>query len=369
MPGPINPIKIVKQILLLTIVSVLLNGCIDSERIAYPSPIIANTPGEQLDVSTPTSPPLGMSADAISSLENLRRIDDYPLYTMEYKGSYLTGEFLDVKERSRTSMQFEVVWGCSLFAALADPHNGLFGRNFDWFFSPVLLLYTDPPDGYASMSVVDMAYLDLPKDAIFELTSLPIEQLSGLLDAPSLPFDGMNEYGLAVGMAAVPSGNMQPEPEKEDRGSLEIIREILDHARNIDEALALFGRYNILMEEVPIHYLMASADGQSALIEYFQGEMIVTRSPEPYQLATNFLVAGVGKDPVGNCWRFDQMEATLKANGGLLTVDSGFDLLSQVAQPNTQWSAVYSLNSLELHLALGGENQTVHHFGLFQQGE
>ena len=50
---------------------------------------------------------------------------------------------------------------CSLFAALGDPENRLFGRNFDWRYSPALLLFTDRPagGGYASVSMVDIAYL------------------------------------------------------------------------------------------------------------------------------------------------------------------------------------------------------------------
>jgi hypothetical protein len=33
----------------------------------------------------------------------------------------------------------------------------LFGRNFDYYYSPALLLFTRPPAGYASVSMVDLA--------------------------------------------------------------------------------------------------------------------------------------------------------------------------------------------------------------------
>ena len=36
-----------------------------------------------------------------------------------------------------------------------------YGRNFDWEFSPALLLFTDPPDGYASVSMVDLTFLGI----------------------------------------------------------------------------------------------------------------------------------------------------------------------------------------------------------------
>ena len=43
----------------------------------------------------------------------------------------------------------------------AIPDDRLFGRNFDWRYSPALLLFTDRPaaGGYASVSMVDIAYL------------------------------------------------------------------------------------------------------------------------------------------------------------------------------------------------------------------
>ncbi len=33
-------------------------------------------------------------------------------------------------------------WGCSLFAFFSDPQAMLYGRNFDWEYSPALLLFT-----------------------------------------------------------------------------------------------------------------------------------------------------------------------------------------------------------------------------------
>ena len=96
-------------------------------------------------------------------------------------------------------------WACSLFAALGDPQGMLYGRNFDWEFSPALLLLSDPPEGDASFAMVDLSYLDIDPALIDHLDQVDLESRRPLLDAPYLPFDGMNEAGLAVGMAAVPA--------------------------------------------------------------------------------------------------------------------------------------------------------------------
>ena len=74
---------------------------------------------------------------------------------------------------------------------------------------------------------------------------LPLDQRQALLNAPALPFDGMNERGLAVGMAAVLDGNMRPDPIKETVDSLQVIRKMLDQAGTVDEAVAVLQQYNI----------------------------------------------------------------------------------------------------------------------------
>ena len=91
-------------------------------------------------------------AEADRTLASLRRLDDHPLYLMTYEGDY--DELAGVAE-TPTPEPF----GCSLFVATGDPTRALFGRNFDWDDHPALLLRTSPPDGYASMSIVDISYL------------------------------------------------------------------------------------------------------------------------------------------------------------------------------------------------------------------
>jgi len=72
------------------------------------------------------------------------------------------------------------------------------------------------------------------------------EKRNLVLRAPLIPFDGINEYGLTVGMAAVPgSPGPAPAPGKQTIGSLRIIRLMLDHAITVDEATAVIRQYNI----------------------------------------------------------------------------------------------------------------------------
>ena len=207
-------------------------------------------PAPSLEPSASPSPtsalPYGLTSEQMATLSSLDQVGDYPLYVMHYYDDYDTQVY-----GHRPASTQAPAWACSLFAALGDGVNRLYGRNFDWQFSPALLLFTDPPDGYASVSMVDIAYFGFDDQAVRTLLHLSLGDLRPLLQAPHWPFDGMNEHGLAVGMAAVPAGNMPSNPDKPTIGSLGIIREILDHARDVDEAVSLLEAYNVDMQGGP----------------------------------------------------------------------------------------------------------------------
>ena len=50
-------------------------------------------------------------------------------------------------------------WACTTYTAHTPQGETLLARNFDWYRHPAMLLFTDPPDGYASASMVDLSYL------------------------------------------------------------------------------------------------------------------------------------------------------------------------------------------------------------------
>ena len=322
--------------------------------------------------STSLPIPAGMD-DESASLFSLEQVDDYPLYTMRYFGTYpgrdRSNGSSDLSKPIVASAQSScrAAWGCSLFAALGDDDDRLFGRNFDWNFSPALLLFTDPADGYASVSMVDIEYLGFAGDRSKNLTDLPLEKRRSLLDAPSLPFDGMNEKGLAVGMAAVPEEDMPYDPQKRTLDELEVIREILDHAATVNEAIDILGSYNIDMGDVPIHYLIASAAGESAVVEFYRGEMVVFRNESTWQVITNFLLASTNGNPQGQCWRYDRINQRLNEQEGRVSSRDAIRLLEDVSQEGTQWSIVYNMTSGDLQVVMGHDySEKAHTFNLKQ---
>lgn len=298
----------------------------------------------------------GYTSLEIQTLSSLKQIDDFPLYTMVYQGDIPT----DVESSSTQRYVEEPAWGCSLFTAYGDPDEILYGRNFDWDFSPALLLFMDPPGGYASVSMVDIHYLGFGEEQAFGITGLPLEDQVGLLDAPYIPFDGMNEAGLAIGMAAVPPGGMEEDPAKETIDSLMVIRKILDGAATVDEAVEIMRSYNIDMVGTPVHYLISEESGRSVLIEFSKGELIVVPNEYNWQIATNFLMSEAWTDPEIQCGRYGTIEERLTELEGSIKPRQALDLLEEVAQLSTQWSVVYRVSAGEVWVVMGREYNQVH---------
>jgi hypothetical protein len=308
---------------------------------------------------TPTQDTGGLTADEFATLSSLEKLDDYPFYVMHYTGDYRsTGTVTRLPTGSDIS--------CSLFASLSADSDMIYGRNFDWDFSPSLLLFTNPPDGYASVSMVGLTFIGVSSGAAQSLAHLPINQRTALLSAPSMPFDGMNEYGLTIGMAAVPDEFMDDgsyDPALPMISSISIIRLMLDHARNVDEAIQLFEQYNLSFSGgPPIHYLLADRSGKAVLVEFYQGKMILLPNEAAYHLATNHLRCIAQGD--GGCWRYHILSAELTESNGELDEGSAMQLLSDVRQEYTQWSSLYDMTSGDIRIAVGQNYSTSYTFHL-----
>ncbi|MBN1563233.1 MAG: linear amide C-N hydrolase [Anaerolineae bacterium] len=312
-------------------------------------------------------------AAPVMTLDSVEQVDAYPLYVMHYYGAVDRNIAIAERLSAQTTLPAPATnthdapaWGCSLFAAFADPANALYGRNFDWQYSPALLLVNHPPDGYESVAMVDLAYLGFASESrARSIMDLPLSERRDLLYTPYLPFDGMNKMGLAIGMAAVSPSATPTDPNRPTIGSLGIMREVLDHAATLDEAITIFEQFNIDMGDgPPIHYLIADMHGDSALIEFYQGDMVVQRSTDQaWDMATNFIRASVTSgQPESHCWRYAEISAQLTASAGIITPDAALTLLSEVAQSNTQWSVVYSMGTGEVYVAMNRQYNQVYSF-------
>ena len=297
----------------------------------------------------------------VATLNSLEKVDDFPLYTMHYYGSTepaspRLGRAPGISRRAAASVGLFAICGAGRRST-----NSMAATSIGWT-APLCCCLLIPTTGYASVSMVDLAYLEFG-DKVDRLTELPLDQRLPLLDAPGLPFDGMNERGLVVGMAAVPDGNVQPDPGKETIDSLQVIRRMLDQAGTVDEAVAVLQQVNIEWGSgPPLHYLIADRSGQAALVEFYQGKLHIIPNDSPWHLATNFLLSSVGGNPTGQCPRYDTIDQRLSTTAGSLDAAEAMRLLHDVSQPNTQWSIVYGLSTGKVTVTMGRKYSRTHTF-------
>ncbi len=301
----------------------------------------------------------------LRSLMSLEKVDKYGMYQMTYYGDYGFNEFLEVGARNDADIEAFVTKrllkglpinlgvtgdGCTAFVVKNESGDILFGRNFDFLYAPSLQLYTAPNNGYASVSTVNLAFAgysgdNLPDGSFFD-TFLT-------LAAPFLPFDGMNEKGLAIALLAVPKAEVPYNPDKITLNTTTAIRLVLDKAATVEEAIELLKQYNIYFSGgIECHYLIADASGHSVIVEYVNQELCVVESETEYQIASNFIAyngLNIGEG-FTEFERYDRVQNAIEENNGILEVSGAIQLLADVGVfdgdiDKLQWSVLYNLTT------------------------
>jgi len=133
----------------------------------------------------------------------------------------------------------------------------------------------------------------------------------------------------------------------------------------VDEALTVFESHNVdFSGGPPLHYLVADANGGSAVVELVDGKIVAQRNSEPWNAVVNFTLAGSDERVRQADDRYRTATDTLRRSGGTLAAREAMNLLKAVAQGHTQWSVVYGLRSGEVRLVTDKRYDVVHDFRL-----
>lgn len=285
------------------------------------------------------------------------------VYTMTYDGDYGFDAFLEIGASSDADIEAFVTKrllkglpielnvsdaGCTAFVSRNEEGDIIYARNFDFLYAPFLQVYTNPDNGYVSVSTVNLSFAgygegNLPSSGISFQNFLT-------LATPFLPFDGMNEKGVCIALLAVPEVWMIDDPDKITLNTTTAIRLVLDKAATIDEAVELLRKYNIYFSgDVTCHFLIADATGKSVIVEYYDNELQVVESDTDYQIASNF-IAYHGLNIGEGYTEFDRYDAVEKVlqNNNTVTMEDCEKLLNTVGiydgeTDKLQWSVVYNL--------------------------
>lgn len=332
-----------------------------------------------------------LTLQQIETLKSLEKIDDYPCYKMSYHGDYHFGQYLkrgansieDLLDFMKETQLFppqnmEInIFGCTCFKIRNEQQQVLFGRNFDWHKrTPALLLMTEPPKGYKSMSMIDLGVLgyhgQLPEDE---------EGRKALLCAPYLPADGMNEKGIGVAILTLPKFSPSKDQGKVNLLCNTVLRLILDYGHSIDQIKGLLEKVNISTFYVPqrkmdlaFHLFVTDASGDSAIVEFEEGKVEVIRTDIPWQVATNFnqKLYNTRKKVEGTGFsRYRKANQILEKYAGILENNDAIELLRRCRNvtgtilfnafgaAQTRWSMLYNLSKREGQLVIGKDYKKI----------
>lgn len=304
------------------------------------------------------------------------KISDQPLYSMNYYGNYGYDDYLlkgaiNLDEYCAfidESLVSDVgtntcrdKFGCGAFVAQNKDGDILLARNMDCEYAIPMILRLDEDSDYKSLSIVSMADLDWDENTYDTLET----DAKLTLAAPYSPYDGINEHGLAVAFLTDADAIYPKYSNKITLFDLTLSRLLLNKAKSVDEAIEYVKNYKLFYDVAPLHYIVADASGDAAVIEFVDGNMMVIKKNMNYQVVTNFTLYnnpsrnGFGKD------RFENMENELQKCQGILTEREALDLLKKNVIPgDEQWSAVYNLTKRKVMVTFSSNYEKVYEYEL-----
>jgi|GEM_PF-2662377 len=347
-----------------------------------------------IELETPAAPPSGLVGEPSYDfmLDSYARNGDLHVMTLcgdfqalmevQHWGIMLELDRLEPKPKPRRA-------GCSMFQCPSDSGGALVGRNFDHRAGDMLVAWTFPDSGYASLGFIPMNQWAFNPDNPFNPDD-PIQKRYLLLGAMNT-IEGMNARGVTVTLASLDRHETLPDPDRKPRFLLHLVREILDYAGTLDEAIAIAERYNVFDNGRTIishHIFLADPVNGSAVLEWSGGEMEVLRSGPSTQVVTNRPLfetgepsqlsgPGLADDSVtpllevpdkrlrNSCPRYNCLAKALEAAPEGLNWQTGMQALKAAAQKdrhvvlngepwvvNTEWSAIFDMTRKEAYVCV-----------------
>lgn len=284
--------------------------------------------------------------------------EDYKLQAMLDAGISNEGELLSaISDEMFWGMPLNVSgmsFGCSSFAVTAPDGHHLMGRNYDYPETDLLMIYSDPEDGYASIGMADIGLMGLGTD---EGETDPLSAGSRFMSVafPYLTVDGINEAGVGISILQLEHEEIHQDTGKPDILMNVAIRAILDTCGSTDEALALLDSYDMhSMIDRSFHLFITDRSGRSVIVEWIDNEMAVTEDGK----VTNHIVCSdyTEDDPdTDSMNRYKILTDNLSSCGGTADAATAMIFLSDAAlrsddpgRMQTEWSCVYDLDDFKV---------------------
>lgn len=317
----------------------------------------------------------------IRTLTSLRRVPGTNAYVMDYYVDYhldeicengvdvndLEGSFIDamlptfiapiangmkrafLPKKIETIHQASPGHRCSTVAIKSNQGQVFFGRNFDYHNDAFLILRIHDRGILTSISVIDLAYLNLNRSDL-DQTSL-LDRLP-LLFTPYYLMDGMNRHGVAISDMSVPHAEPPRTTGNPSIIQSTLMRIILDQAKTADEAVQIIQQYNLHFVEVPEHLMIADAAGNFRIVEFIDGEMRVTSTDQNWQVCTNHIVWQKSEQENDEtCYRYRAGSLAAENLNGNLELINARSVIRKMSVDNwTMWTSVYDLTNRKIRV-------------------
>ena len=234
----------------------------------------------------------------------------------------------------------------------------LVGRNYDWHLSHALVMVNQPGIAKRALS------FDNPAKWTSRFGSVTINQYGR-----ELPCEGINEAGLAIAILWLDETEY---PQRDDRPSItnaQWLQHQLDTAETIEQVIASDNSIRITpLGGAKVHYFVADATGDCAVVEFLNGKMVVHRGDTlPHPIITNSTCAqsksflrshtgfgGTQTIPTGlkSLHRYARLALISQqaSNDSESPFNVVFAALDSVRNPNsTRWQVVYDLKAKQMH--------------------
>jgi len=241
------------------------------------------------------------------------------------------------------------VSACSSF--FFNSNSKLLAKNFDWSFGEGYILKNQRNQkkfayGFRSSNVASWTS---------KYGSITFNQ-----NGKEFPYGGINENGLVIEQLWLSSSQYQ-DNHNQEISELEWIQYQLDNYKSVDEIIKNINSLTI-KPIASIHYMIADKNGNSAVIEFLDGNVRIDKQNSKFQAITNEtskdskkyfeLNKVINPNSRTHFDRYCILENKL-ASTNQLNVNSAFDFLNSVKvnEPNYKsfWSIVYDLNSMEIY--------------------
>jgi hypothetical protein len=289
--------------------------------------------------------------EPLRSIHSFQAVEEGELYRMGSGGAHVVERSLDWTLQQiwgdKAIPPFLPFFGTS-FAGLHQDGRVIMGENIDGFHGPFLMVVETPRDGYASIAIMNLLEIGITRQP-----GTFLERLR-LLNAWNRPQDGMNQAGLAISTLYANCRVQGVHKTQDSIRSGPLVREILNQAEDVEQAITITREYDIWFDHMCAHHHVVDRNGDSAVLEFIDGELIVTRSPDPWQVATNFLHVEWQPEPGdAPCWRYQQAIERLEEYQGKLTNANATSILQEI-EGGTKLSIVFNLTEGVVLLRPGG---------------